>query len=49
MDYFPRGLSQTKISGRYKSGSSNSVRPLTVGFDSLLLKQGQTQETQHFS
>ena len=49
MDYFPRDLSQTKISGRYKSGSSNSVRPLTVGFDSLLLKQSQTQETQHFS
>ena len=33
-----------KISGRYKSVSSNSVRPLTVGIDSLLLKQSRTNQ-----
>ena len=42
LDYFPGGLNQTKISDRYKSVSSKSVRPLTVSIDSMLLKQSRT-------
>ena len=46
LDYFPRGLksNNAKTSGRYKSVSSNSVRPLTVGIESLLLKQSRTNQ-----
>ena len=44
MEYFPRGENQTKISGRYKSVSWNSVRPLTVRTDCLCLKQNQTNQ-----
>ena len=49
MYYFPRGLNQTKTSGRYKSVSSNSVRTLTVGIESLLLKQSRTNRRQENS